>query len=855
MLAWVSVALLVLMPSCARDPGAHTRGWAQWCPPGTPPAPSLRGGASSAHPRPLEAEPVNSLLGKRDRASGVSFQAIIDGEGAHRFFNASGLERLRRQFVQPQSGGSADDHVPIGLLGQLRLRIGIRRDKVSRSLVTGEPVSDSQDDGLSHLGWLPEPRAPAQKRQLVENSNAKALGGSVHAAVQSAVEQARKHTQQGENGAPVVDGGVKSVCVLEGIADDLLNYNPSLLHRVVSPSGSNGALSIPSTVQTTEPLHHAPDVGAQHGNEQVALGAEGHERNGQGGDIGLSAIRNTDSAQCASNAVGTGVLQGTQQPAKGRVNERAAGRQGVSGSPDTRANMQGSVDEYIGWVAMPLVPPHGETLEAFEGECELLRSDGQLEVVTEVGVSIGLVSAVHAKPLLAFLRRSVPPATIHCVCKTLREGGTGTRRAAGAQVQLEIVIYGPTKVRAEAERLLLPSGMQTNLAGSTGFVGSTGVRPMEEVGHVADDTGPLVNAVAGTREEQTSLLAREEAEAHAMALQVDREAEQRELQRMLDVRGASWHESVAVDDLFNDGVQHDAMPQLDAPPSVSTRLMLHQRKALYWMVAREEPCKPMFWEPYYNSRTNTRGWFNAVTRAFSRTAPEGARGGILADEMGLGKTLTVISLVMRGVAARRKLLEGGMVPMSNATGPTLIVSPLSVLQNWVDQLREHTDGSLRLYIYHGPGRTREPMSLMLYDVVLTTYSILGSEFIPQAKRDADEAASLLHCIRWSRVVLDEGHQIGNRHSQQSKAVVALSSVARWVVTGTPITNKLEDLFALFAFLRLHPLDNFDYFQKLGVWFLRQSFEGVGVRGQGARERCKDSGVRSEGWGVRGMGWG
>jgi SNF2 family DNA or RNA helicase len=96
---------------------------------------------------------------------------------------------------------------------------------------------------------------------------------------------------------------------------------------------------------------------------------------------------------------------------------------------------------------------------------------------------------------------------------------------------------------------------------------------------------------------------------------------------------------------------------------------------------------------------------------------------MLADEMGLGKTLTVISLVMRGVAARRKLLEVGVVPLSNATGPTLIVSPLSVLQTWVDQLQEHTDGSLRLYIYHGSGRTREPLTLMLYDVVLTTYSI------------------------------------------------------------------------------------------------------------------------------------
>lgn len=112
------------------------------------------------------------------------------------------------------------------------------------------------------------------------------------------------------------------------------------------------------------------------------------------------------------------------------------------------------------------------------------------------------------------------------------------------------------------------------------------------------------------------------------------------------------------------------------------------------------------------------------------------------------------------------------------------------------------------------------MMLMLYDVVLTTYSILGSEFIPLSKRDRNEAASVLHCVRWSRVVLDEAHLIANRNSLQSKSVVALSSIARWAVTGTPIQNKLEDLYPLFAFLRLHPLDNYDYFLKLVIMPMR-----------------------------------
>ena len=99
----------------------------------------------------------------------------------------------------------------------------------------------------------------------------------------------------------------------------------------------------------------------------------------------------------------------------------------------------------------------------------------------------------------------------------------------------------------------------------------------------------------------------------------------------------------------------------------------------------------------------------------------------------LGKTLTTISLIIHGVMERRSLIEEGKLASHNMTGPTLIVSPLSVLQTWCEQIQEHTDGSLRVYVYHGGGRTKNPAVLMLYDVVLTTYSVLSSEFIPEVR--------------------------------------------------------------------------------------------------------------------------
>jgi SNF2 family DNA or RNA helicase len=102
-------------------------------------------------------------------------------------------------------------------------------------------------------------------------------------------------------------------------------------------------------------------------------------------------------------------------------------------------------------------------------------------------------------------------------------------------------------------------------------------------------------------------------------------------------------------------------------------------------------------------------------------------------------------------------------------------------------------------------------------VVLTTYSVLASEYLPSggtAKRSFDQdCLAPMHSIVWKRVVLDEAHVVSNRLTQQSRAVLALKARARWVVTGTPIQNRIEDLYPLMAFLKIHPLDDFHWFTR------------------------------------------
>ncbi|XP_061780443.1 helicase-like transcription factor isoform X1 [Nerophis lumbriciformis] len=170
---------------------------------------------------------------------------------------------------------------------------------------------------------------------------------------------------------------------------------------------------------------------------------------------------------------------------------------------------------------------------------------------------------------------------------------------------------------------------------------------------------------------------------------------------------------------------------------------------------------------------------------------------------------------------------------SISASATLIVCPLSVLSNWVDQFEEHVraDVKLKVYMYHGQDRNRSTKFLSSQDVVLTTYNILAADFTGKNK-------SPLHDIKWLRVVLDEGHVVRNPNAQMSKAVLDLKAERRWILSavlcrvffdlldrqphsgsfhlggGTPIQNSVKDLWMLLAFLRLKPFDVREWWNRV-----------------------------------------
>ncbi|KAI9054711.1 hypothetical protein LZ554_001862 [Drepanopeziza brunnea f. sp. 'monogermtubi'] len=291
--------------------------------------------------------------------------------------------------------------------------------------------------------------------------------------------------------------------------------------------------------------------------------------------------------------------------------------------------------------------------------------------------------------------------------------------------------------------------------------------------------------------------------------------------------------------MFDSLERSENLPEMEADARITTELLKHQKQGLYFMTNKEkarvfgadEKGNSSLWRLNI-SASGQRTYYNVITGQEERQSPPQVLGGILADMMGLGKTLQIISLVTqtldneavewakqppcvpkdnRDLCAVRKgknkvpLPKLEQVPLVMNCKTTLLVSPLSTIANWEEQMKQHVKpGSLNYYIYHGGNRIKDVKRLAEFDVVITTYGSVASEFGNRSK--GKPGVYPLEEMNWFRIVLDEAHMIREQSTQQSKSICRLSANRRWAVTGTPVQNRLEDLGALMSFLRIKPFD-------------------------------------------------
>ncbi|KAF2854906.1 ATP-dependent DNA helicase [Plenodomus tracheiphilus IPT5] len=300
------------------------------------------------------------------------------------------------------------------------------------------------------------------------------------------------------------------------------------------------------------------------------------------------------------------------------------------------------------------------------------------------------------------------------------------------------------------------------------------------------------------------------------------------------------------------------VPPSDLEPSpriqhslTETSLYPFQQRAVDWLLRREgvtfsssgvlepftEPAPPNSFRPMHDATgrqchvSQLRGKVVANLEEAKDDILQGLRGGILAEEMGLGKTVELIALITHH---KRNLLKDDILDVYTGafvkpSGATLIITPPSILEQWIDELQTHAP-ELKVFHYTGLPPPSAPKNdhasatienLMRYDVVVTTYAVLAKEIhhatpppdrSTRHERRHERRSSPLVGISWWRVCLDEAQMVESGVSQAARVARIIPRCNAWAVSGTPLRKDVQDLFGLLLFLRC------DYFaNKTAVW--------------------------------------
>lgn len=224
------------------------------------------------------------------------------------------------------------------------------------------------------------------------------------------------------------------------------------------------------------------------------------------------------------------------------------------------------------------------------------------------------------------------------------------------------------------------------------------------------------------------------------------------------------------------------------------------------------------------------------------------RGGILAEEMGLGKTVELLALICnhRRQFSASEVFDTYSGTTVKTSGATLIITPPSILDQWMNEIAVHAPG-FRVKHYKGlppiSARAEEHEEasvehLMQYDVVLTTYGVLAKEIhfatpppersLRHGKRHEPRKSPLVQ-ISWWRVCLDEAQMVESGVSNAATVARLIPRCNAWAVSGTPLRKDVSDLRGLLVFLRYEPFTGKAIWDRLDKSSFRTLFNEITLR--------------------------
>ncbi|MDF2959115.1 MAG: family helicase [Paenibacillus sp.] len=161
-------------------------------------------------------------------------------------------------------------------------------------------------------------------------------------------------------------------------------------------------------------------------------------------------------------------------------------------------------------------------------------------------------------------------------------------------------------------------------------------------------------------------------------------------------------------------------------------------------------------------------------------------GGCLADDMGLGKTIQMITYLLH----MREQASSAAAHAAEEPAPSLLICPTSVLGNWQKELQRFAP-ELKIHLHYGPNRAKGEAfkdACQGHDLILTTYTLSHLDEVELSQ------------VEWSSICLDEAQNIKNAYTKQATSIRSLKGQHRIAMTGTPIENRLTELWSIFDFL-------------------------------------------------------